>query len=141
MDTKGRFSLPAEHRRELPENLLIARAPQKEFPHLRIYGAKQYDEWVTEVLADAEKYAASYENREQVRAARDYLRSQQYARTEKASWDEAGRLRISKDLRDYAALDKQVVVLGAGTHVQVWNAAELEKYRKHFEDINPFNLP
>jgi MraZ protein len=133
MDAKGRFSLPAKHRKELPEHLLIAKAPDEKFPHLRIYSAEEYDEWVDSVFESLGGFKATDPKH-------DYLRSELRDNTEDAVFDSVGRISVSKDLRKYAFLDKTVVVRGADTHVQVWDAEQLEKYQKEFQSVNVFSM-
>ena len=41
--------------------------------------------------------------------------------------DAAGRMLVSPELRDAAALTKEVMLLGMGSHFEVWDAATLAK--------------
>lgn len=44
--------------------------------------------------------------------------------------DTAGRILVPPELRQAAALDKQVMLMGLGTHFEVWDAAALQAHDK-----------
>jgi MraZ protein len=44
--------------------------------------------------------------------------------------DAAGRLLVSQSLRDFASLDKDVMLVGQGSHFEMWN---LGSWRKQLE--------
>jgi MraZ protein len=41
--------------------------------------------------------------------------------------DSAGRILIAPELRDAAALSREVMLLGMGSHFEIWDAAKLEE--------------
>jgi MraZ protein len=50
-----------------------------------------------------------------------------------ASIDTQGRIVLPGTLKDYAGIDKMIVVIGAGDHVEIWNP---ENWEKHSEKIS-----
>ena len=42
--------------------------------------------------------------------------------------DSAGRLLIPKPMLQYAGLDKEIVVVGMGNRMEIWNPQEYEKF-------------
>lgn len=48
--------------------------------------------------------------------------------------DKQGRILIPQVLRDYAGLEKDVTIIGAGTHLEIWNS---ESWSKAQSNINP----
>ena len=53
--------------------------------------------------------------------------------------DNQGRILISQALRDHARLDKDVVIAGAGTHIQIWDRAAFDQFmartNSNFRDL------
>lgn len=48
--------------------------------------------------------------------------------------DKQGRVTIPAHLRSYAALDRELVVIGASTRVEIWDKAAWEAYLAESED-------
>jgi len=48
--------------------------------------------------------------------------------------DKSGRINISPALRDYAGLQKECVVLGVGSYLEIWDE---QKYRSYWEENEP----
>ena len=48
--------------------------------------------------------------------------------------DKQGRVTIPGHLRDYAALDRELVVIGASTRVEIWDKQSWEQYLSASED-------
>jgi MraZ protein len=42
--------------------------------------------------------------------------------------DKQGRLRIPPELADWAGAERDVVLVGVGDHMEIWNAAKWEAY-------------
>jgi MraZ protein len=55
--------------------------------------------------------------------------------------DSAGRLLIAPELRRFAALDKQVFLVGQGTHFEIWDKAAWEKQIEHMLQSGDGLLP
>jgi MraZ protein len=55
--------------------------------------------------------------------------------------DSAGRLMIAPELRRFAALDKQVFLVGQGTHFEIWDKAAWEKQIEHMLQSGDGLLP
>jgi MraZ protein len=47
--------------------------------------------------------------------------------------DRQGRLTIPQAYRDYAGLDRDVVIVGAGSRVEIWDAGRWEQHRTETE--------
>ncbi len=69
---------------------------------------------------------------------RNYLRLF-YARAEHVDLDGQGRIRIPERLAEFAALQRDVVLLGVHDHAELWDAALwngfLEQHNSDFDDI------
>ncbi|MDR1713191.1 MAG: hypothetical protein LBR39_03440 [Coriobacteriales bacterium] len=132
MDDKGRVSLPSEYRRALPEDLLVAMAPDKGFPHLRIYSKEDYSAWVDSIFEAKGGFKAN-------KAEHDFLKGEMFANTRKLTLDSKYRISIHPELRKYASLQDEVVIRGAGDHVQIWDAEALARYRSSFSAVSIFD--
>ncbi|HLG00334.1 MAG TPA: division/cell wall cluster transcriptional repressor MraZ [Acidimicrobiia bacterium] len=110
LDDKGRVILPAKFRDGLGHGAVIAKGRDK---CLAVYPP---DEW--EAVATRTRELARGGPRE--RAAARSL----FAGAMEVAPDKQGRVAIPNNLRVYAGLDREVVVTGAFTHVEIWNAQD-----------------
>ena len=111
LDVKGRLAIPARHR----EALLAASAGQlvlTAHPHrcLLLYPAAAWEPIRDKVLA------ASSLNLQSAAIKRLLVGN---ARDE--TLDSAGRLLIAPELRQFAGLEKQVWLVGLGSHFEIWS--------------------
>jgi len=78
------------------------------------------------------------------RAARDYQRVL-FAGASDETPDKQGRVTIPPALREYAALTRDCVVIGANTRVEIWDAANWDAYlsaqEEAFSDLSEEVLP
>ena len=62
-----------------------------------------------------------------------------YAQAQRVELDRQGRIRIPGELAELAKLNKEVVLLGVGDHVELWAAGRWEAYRAekqtHYDEI------
>ena len=47
--------------------------------------------------------------------------------------DKQGRFLIASNLREYANMEKEAVIIGVGTRIEIWNK---EKWKKYNSDVN-----
>ena len=131
LDEKGRLILPAKFRDELSPGLVITKGqerclydfPAAEFAH------------ITETLRQAPVTA---------KAARDYSRVM-FAGAHDEIPDRQGRITIPQSLRTYAGLEKECVVIGANTRVEIWDSTSWNQYladrEKGFADVSEEVFP
>lgn len=124
LDAKGRVSLPSDFRKSLPKNLKVTQAPKDTC--LFVFEADAFDAWV-ESLFDA-KGGYNPADRMHERARR-LLNS----RAADVEIDSAGRISISADLRNYAEFEKEVVIVGNGDHMEIWNAKRWDEFVNEFD--------
>ncbi|WP_347350409.1 division/cell wall cluster transcriptional repressor MraZ [Intrasporangium sp.] len=114
LDEKGRLFLPAKYRERLATGLVVTRGQERS---LYIY---PMDEFVT--LADRMRAAP-----QSSKGARDYIRVFLSGASDEVP-DKQGRFTIPANLRQYAGLDRDVTVIGAGSHLEVWDTAVWNDY-------------
>ena len=64
--------------------------------------------------------------------ARDFVRFFLSGATE-CEIDKQGRFLIANNLREYANMEKEVIIIGVGTRIEIWNR---EKWNKYNSDEN-----
>jgi MraZ protein len=133
LDKTGRFSLPAEYRKELPEKLVIARSFGESYKYLKIYGSDDYLNWVKEYFKSIGGYNPAFK---QHRDRRNFLHHKKCT----VEVDGNGRLLIPKNLQEFAQLQpgKAVTVCGSDDHVQVWNPDTYAVYEAEMENLEFF---
>lgn len=120
LDDKGRLTLPARYRDELRGGLMISKGQDRclfVFPR--------------DVFARlAEKVSEASFTNEGVRAYQRYL----FAGTDEQVPDSQGRIPIAAELRRYAGLTKDCVVIGAMNRLEIWDAQAWQHYQETHED-------
>lgn len=114
MDDKGRLFLPAKFRDQLASGVVLAKGQERciyVFPHAEFVA-------LTDQLR-----SASLANR----PGRDYLRVLMSAASDEVP-DRQGRITVPAQLRAYAGLTKDCVVLGVNTRLEIWDAMSWEQY-------------
>ena len=114
LDDKGRLILPAKFRSQLASGLVMTRGQE----HC-LY------------LLPMDEFRRMYE---QIRLApitskqsRDYLRVFLSGASDEIP-DKQGRVTIPAHLRQYAGLDRDLTVVGVGTHVEIWEPGRWDDF-------------
>jgi MraZ protein len=114
LDEKGRLILPAKFRDELAEGLVLTRGQER---CLYVFSAEEFGR-VHDQMRQAPLSS---------RQARDYIRVFLSGASDEVP-DKQGRITIPPALRQYAGLDREVVVIGAGTRAEIWSAPAWDEY-------------
>ncbi|QDP97596.1 division/cell wall cluster transcriptional repressor MraZ [Microlunatus elymi] len=131
LDDKGRLILPAKFREELAEGLVITRAQDR---CLAIYPMATFVEMTKSISAAPTS----------VKQVRDFQRMLAAGASDEKP-DKQGRITIPQQLRSYAGLEVNVVVVGAINRVEVWDVGAWEDYSSQqepaFADMNEEVFP
>ncbi|MDP9807006.1 MraZ protein [Trueperella bonasi] len=114
LDDKGRLILPAKYRDQLQGGLVMTRGQEH---CLYIFPMSEFENML-ERLNQApmtSKEARTYK-RVFLSGANDQIP------------DKQGRITIPVALRDYAGLEREVAVIGSGSHVEVWDLNEWNSF-------------
>ncbi len=119
LDTKGRLILPAKIREDMGETFIVTKGLDG-----CLFGFSQ-TEW------------ANFEEKLKTlpltnKNARDFVRFFLSGATE-CEMDKQGRFLIVANLREYANLEKDAVIIGVGTRIEIWNK---EKWKAYNSDEN-----
>lgn len=120
LDEKGRLFLPAKYRDELAPGLVITKGQER---CLYVFPLPEFGR-ITEALRTAPVTA---------KAVRDYSRVF-FASASDEMPDKQGRVTIPAALRDYAGLQRDCVVIGANTRLEIWDAQSWTSYLDQQED-------
>ena len=120
LDDKGRLFLPAKYREELSAGLVLTKGQEH---CLYVFPEPEFAR-ITEALRTAPVTAKS---------VRDYSRVL-FASASDEIPDKQGRITIPPGLREYAALQRDCVVIGANTRLEIWDAVAWEAYLARQED-------
>lgn len=114
LDEKGRLILPAKFRDQLADGVVLTRGQER---CIYVFSTAEF-----EGFHDRIRQAPVTSKQ-----ARDYLRlllSGAHAETP----DKQGRVTIPMQLRQYAGLERELAVIGAGSRAEIWGAKAWETY-------------
>ncbi len=113
-DSKGRVIMPAKFREELGEKFYITKGMDS---CLFIYDE---DEWMN---LDAKMRNLRLTSKK----AREFSRMF-YAPARELTLDKQGRILIPQNLRSYAQISKDVVIIGVSTRIEIWDQKVWDQY-------------
>lgn len=122
IDDKGRVTIPAKFRGELAAGLVVTRGFDQ---NLMVFTAQEWE-------ALAEKIAARPFSDESVRA----FRRRVFSGAVDLTPDRQGRIVLPQYLRDFAAIDDEVVIAGMFNYVELWSTDAWQEVRESIEDNN-----
>jgi len=120
IDEKGRLIIPAKYREPLGDNFIITYGLDV---CLFVYSL---EEWKTL----AEKLKLLPLGQRDARAFKRIL----FSRATNCTIDSQGRVIIMKYLRDYARIDKEVMIIGVSDRIEIWSKDIWQKYFDKIED-------
>lgn len=131
LDDQGRLILPSKFRDDLAEGLVITRGQER---CLYVFSESEF----------AQMHDRIREAPITSKQGRDYLRvflSGAHAETP----DKQGRVTVPAALRQYASLDRDLAVIGAGSRAEIWDAEAWQRYlaeqESAFADIEEEVIP
>ena len=131
LDEKGRVILPAKFREELQGGLVVTRGQDR---CLYVFSTAEF-ELVHDKIRQAPVTSAE---------ARNYLRVFLSGASSEQP-DKQGRVTIPATLRQYAGLDKDLVVIGVGNRAEIWDAKAwnefLTTHEASFSNISEEVIP
>jgi len=120
LDEKGRLFLPAKYRDELAAGLILTKGQER---CVYVFPMPEFER-ITEAMRTAPVTA---------KGLRDYSRVF-FASASDEVPDKQGRITIPPALREYAALNRDCVVIGANTRLEIWDSQAWASYLDQQED-------
>ena len=119
LDVKVRLILPAKIREDMGDKFIVTKGLDG-----CLFGFSQ-NEW-TNFEEKLKTLPLTNKN------ARDFVRFFLSGATE-CEIDKQGRFLITSNLREYATLEKDAIIIGVGTRIEIWNR---EKWKSYNSDEN-----
>ena len=114
LDEKGRLILPAKFREGLTEGLVMTKGQER---CVVIWSQDEFSRY-------SESLRTRSQNNEKVRAYTRVFFSSAFDDVA----DKQGRVTIPVPLRQWAALDRDLVVVGADTRIEIWDVVAWNQY-------------
>jgi len=119
LDDKGRVIIPSRLREGLGERFVLTRGIE---PCVAVY---PLDEW----NRTEEKLINNPMTRKDLRALNRIM----FSGAMEVDLDKQSRALIPQYLREHAQIDKNVMILGVGDRVEIWNE---DTWRKYYEEVS-----
>lgn len=123
IDSKGRLIMPSKFRSELGEKFYITKGMDN---CLFVFPQEEWDK------IDKKINKLKLSRREARAFARLF-----YAGAIDVGLDKQGRTLISQNLRDYASLKKDIVIIGVSTRIEIWDKEIWDRYND--DDLLDYN--
>ena len=114
LDEKGRLFLPAKFRDEMREGLVITRGQERALD--------------IRTRADFAVFTEKFKNASQTDAGTRAYGRMLFALASEQVPDKQGRVTITPELRQYAGLERDAVVIGVYDRIEVWEPAAWTAY-------------
>ena len=120
MDKKGRVIIPASFRDDLGEEFVMTRGLDN---CLFVYPRNEWE------ILEEKLTSLPITNK----SSRTFVRFFFSGATE-CNFDKQGRISIPANLRDYADLEKEVVIIGLANRIELWGSSHWDGYLADAED-------
>ena len=114
LDDKGRLFLPAKFREAMGDGLVITRGQERSID--------------VRTRADFEAFTEKFKNASQTDARLRGYGRMLFALASEQSLDKQGRITVTPELREYAALDRECVVIGIYDRIEIWDPQRWSAY-------------
>ena len=119
IDSKNRIMMPSEFRDQITEEFFITKGPENS---LVIYTNEEFQKQ-SQRLDDLVN-----ENKKNRAIKRLFFSS-----TVKTSLDKQGRVLLNKNLKDYAEIDNEVMIIGNNLTIEIWDSKKWQAYINEVE--------
>ena len=119
LDDKGRVILPAKFREELSSGMVVTRGQER---CLYVFSQREFEELHGKIRQAS---ITSKQNR-------DFLRLFLSGANQEVP-DNQNRVTIPANLREYAGLDRELTVIGAGNRAEIWDTSAWNAYYESAE--------
>ncbi len=121
IDEKGRLVIPTKFREELQNNFIITKGLEK---CLCIYTQDSFNNLVRQI--DALSFT-----KKDVRTFTRFF----YSSANECEMDKNGRINIVNNLKSYAELEKECIIVGVNDHAEIWNENLYNDFMKENSEI------
>ena len=122
LDDHGRIILPPKIRASVEDIVYVTQAPAEKCLHL--YTKEEWakmSEKINQLPTATDRNAAAF-----VRMF--------FGKATAASVDKQGRMTVAKRLIEYAGLQKDIILVGANTRLEIWDSERWQQYQNELSD-------
>ncbi len=119
LDDKGRVTLPARYRKHFTEGAMVVRGDTR---CLYVFTEEGFDTFAEDAIN------APVDDPARIGPSRYMLANSDFQVP-----DAQGRITLTARMRDYAELDRDVVLTGQGRRMEIWNADRWASYEAELE--------
>lgn len=112
LDAKSRMNFPPKFREEMGDTIYITKWLDG---CIAVYGEEKWNE-----LKDKLNALPQIKSRELLRFI--------YGNAQDVTLDKQGRILLPRYLKEHAEIEKDIVVIGVGDHVEIWNRRKYDEY-------------
>ena len=123
LDAKNRLTVPVRYRAALAEGVVLA-MPVDLKPCVGVWRAEEYESYTQR----------SIDGQPPLSSRRSELERFFYGSSHDAELDAAGRIMIPNSLREFASLSKDVIVVGVGDRLELWDKGTWAGHRSTLLD-------
>ncbi len=115
LDPKSRLIMPAKFREDMGARFYVTKGLDR---CLRAYSYEEWSKYMEKinVLPDSDKMARLFK--------REVL-----ANSSECETDKQGRILIPSKLKEYAGIEKEVVIIGQSTYIEFWSKDNWDNYQ------------
>jgi MraZ protein len=118
LDAKNRLTVPARYRAALAEGAVLA-IPIDQQPCVGVWRPEEYNRYTDRAIAELPPLSGRLQELERFF----------YGNSIDAELDAAGRIMLPSFLIEHASLSKEVVVVGVGPRLELWDKASWNDHR------------
>ena len=118
LDAKNRLTMPAKYRAALAAGVILA-VPVDLKPCVGVWRPEEYEQYTTRALAELPPLSPRLSELERFF----------YGNSAEAELDAAGRIMVSASLGNHAGLDRDVVIVGVGKRLELWDRTRWAEHR------------
>jgi MraZ protein len=118
LDAKNRLTVPARYRATLAEGVVMAMPVDLE-PCVGVWRPEEYERYTERALAELPPLSSRLAELERFF----------YGSSQDVELDAAGRIMLPGFLLEHAAISKEVVVVGAGDRLELWDRDRWNEHR------------
>ena len=123
LDSKARLTIPAKFRELSAPALVVTRHPGEAC-------------LIAMPIAEWSHFTEKLNNLPMVDTDSALLRRMLYSAAEDLRLDGQGRVLLTQRLREYAHIDAEVIVVGLGTHMEIWDPGNWNDIERHFQETD-----
>lgn len=119
LDSKNRIMMPSEFREDLSDEFFITKGPENSLIIYTIEEFERQSKRLDELIIENKKNRA--------------IKRLFFSSTVKTSLDKQGRVLLNKNLRDYAHIEGEAIIIGNNLTIEIWGVSEWQAYINEVE--------